>query len=59
MSDIILEQANKTPSISRSKSIIDLIQRAPGTAISSIAALFIVIILSIVIPLLFAPCKSS
>ena len=51
---------NTQPKIKLSKSLVDLIQRTPpGAAIPSIAALFIVIILSIIVPILFSPCKSS
>lgn len=37
--------------------MLDLINRSPGTAISSIVVLFILIILSIVVPTLFSPCN--
>lgn len=37
--------------------MLDLINKSPGTAISSIVVLFILIILSIVVPTLFSPCN--
>ena len=51
---------NLHPQLTLSRSIANFIQRTPpGAAIPSISALFIVIILSIVIPILFSPCKTS
>lgn len=53
------EVVNTNPTLHLSKSLYEIASKSPTAAISSIAALFIVIILSIVIPVLFSPCKSS
>lgn len=50
---------DQTPRMSYSRSLYNLAAKSPAAAISSIAALFIVIILSITIPVMFSPCKSS
>lgn len=53
------EVLNTAPTVRLSKSLYEIASKSPAATISSIAALFIVIILSIVIPTLFSPCKSS
>lgn len=50
---------NLNPSLPVSKSLLEIASRSPTAAISSVAALFITIILSIVIPLMFSPCKND
>lgn len=50
---------NLNPNLPVSKSLLEIASRSPTAAISSIAALFITIILSIVIPLMFTPCKNE
>lgn len=56
--NILNEIENKKPTITLTKSLYEMISKSPGTAISSIAALFIVIILAIVIPTLFVNKQS-
>lgn len=53
------EVVNKNPTLHLSKSLYEIASKSPAATISSIAALFIVVILSIVIPSIFSPCKSS
>lgn len=46
------------PQLPVSRSFVhDLLSKSPGTAITSIVALFVLIILSIVVPTLFSPCN--
>lgn len=58
-----VELENSNPQIKLSKSfyqsLYDIASKSPAAAISSICALFITVILAIVIPVLFAPCKNS
>lgn len=56
--DIITEIPNSSPTIKLTKSLYEMISKSPGTAISSIAALFIVIILAITIPSIFASSQT-
>ena len=59
----IFDIKNLNPTIHISKSVyeklFELVQKSPAAAITSICVLFIVVILSIVIPTMFSPCKSS
>ena len=50
---------NINPSLPVSKSLLEIAARSPTAAISSVAALFIVVILSIVIPVMFSPCQNQ
>ena len=55
MSELNNSDVENKPKMSISRSFYELITKSPMGAISSIAALFIVIILSITIPILFTP----